>query len=42
MIGDIDLQVEQAEYGKKWMYSYLLRYVNGKWKIISHNAWDQP
>lgn len=42
MIGDIDLQVEQAEYGKKWMFSYLLRNVNGKWKIISHAAWDQP
>jgi hypothetical protein len=42
MIGDIDVQVEQTEYGTKQMYSYLLRNVNGHWKIISHVAWDQP
>ncbi|HAW51512.1 MAG TPA: hypothetical protein DCX54_04160 [Flavobacteriales bacterium] len=41
-LGDIDLQVEQKSYGKKWMYSYLFRNINGKWKIISHAAWDQP
>jgi hypothetical protein len=41
-IGDIDLQVEQESYGKKWMYSYLMRNVNGYWKIISHSVWDQP
>jgi hypothetical protein len=42
MVGDIDLQVEQSEYGKKAMYSYLMRNVNGEWKIVSHSAWDQP
>jgi len=42
MIGDIDFQVEQTAYGKKQMYSYLMRNVNRKWKIISHAAWDQP
>ena len=42
MFGDIDLQVEEESYGKKRMYSYLMRNVNGEWKIISHAAWDQP
>jgi hypothetical protein len=42
VLGDIDLQVEQEIYGKKRMYSYLMRNVNGEWKIISHAAWDQP
>jgi len=42
VLGDIDLQVEQESYWKKTMYSYLMRNVNGEWKIISHAAWDQP
>ena len=40
--GHIDLQVEQESYGKKRMFSYLIRNVKGSWKIISHTAWDQP
>jgi hypothetical protein len=42
VLGDIDLQVEQEVYGKKRMYSYLMRNINGEWKIISHAAWNQP
>ena len=41
-IGDIELQVEELYYGKKEMFSYVLRKFDTQWKIIAHWAWNTP
>ena len=41
-VGDIDIDVEEFTGGKSQMYSYLLRRVDGEWKIIAYSAWGAP
>jgi hypothetical protein len=41
-IGDVDLEVKEILNGEPFMFSYLLREVDGEWKIISFSAWDVP
>lgn len=38
-IGDVDLEVEEKEEGNLQMFSYLMREVDGQWKIIAYCAW---
>lgn len=40
--GDIDINVEEIHGGRSQMYSYLLRRVDGEWKIIAYSAWGVP
>jgi len=37
--GDIDFDVEEKIDGKSHMFSYLMREVDGHWKIIAHCGW---
>lgn len=41
-VGDVDIDVKEISGGKSQMYSYLLRRVDGEWKIIAYSAWGAP
>src|SRR6266705_4734216 len=42
MPGDVELEVEELMAGRREMFSYSLRRIEGKWRIYAHSAWDAP
>jgi hypothetical protein len=41
-VGDVQLDVKQLRGDDSQMYSYFLREITGKWKLIAHYGWDAP
>lgn len=40
--GDVEFHVKEFLEGKDEMFTYLLRQMGKKWRIISHTGWNQP
>lgn len=40
--GDVEFDVREYFNGREEMFTYLLRQINQKWRIISHNSLSQP
>jgi len=37
--GDVQLEVQEIIKGTNWLFSYILRNMDGSWKLISHSGW---